>query len=69
LNGRTKGDHKGRVTCKGVSAIDFFIITTSMFKVITHLNVLEFCHLYSDAHSPVEIIFEYGDVNMPKSTV
>ena len=55
LNGRTKGDHTGTVTSKNVSAIDYFICSSSLFHHIEYLTVYEFCPRLSDVHCPVSL--------------
>jgi len=55
LNGRTSGDEIGSLTCKGSSAVDYFICSSNVFKLISSLNVHEFCPLLSDAHNPISL--------------
>ena len=59
LNGRTNGDYTGNVTCKGASAVDYFVCTSNIFKYVLSLNVLDFSPLLSDVHSPIEVLFNF----------
>ena len=57
LNGR-HGDDKGegRVTCKGVSTVDYCIwVHLHCLKYCTKFTVIDFCNLYSDVHSPITV--------------
>ena len=56
MNGRL-GDDKGegRVTCKGVSTVDYCICTSSLLKYCTNFTVIDFCNLCSDVHSPITV--------------
>ena len=56
LNGRIGEDrNKGRLTCKNVSTVDFCISNSNLLKYFENFEVLDFCSLYSDVHSPLEI--------------
>jgi hypothetical protein len=53
LNGRTKGDLLGNTTSHDVSTIDYFTCSSNIFSTIDSLNVIEFCPLLSDVHTPI----------------
>ena len=62
LNGRTRGDNCGAVTCKNVSCVDYFICSLDIMYNINNLEVHEFCSLLSDAHSPVAISLSFNNL-------
>jgi hypothetical protein len=50
-----KSDDKtesGKLTCKNSSVVDYCICTCSFLLFVYNFNVLDFCRLYSDVHSP-----------------
>ena len=62
LNGRTPDDD-GQVssfmTCKDKSVIDYFICSSTLFQFDQTLNVLEFCNMLSDSHTPVSLSMKF----------
>jgi len=60
LNGRTGGDKIGSLTCKGSSAVDYFICSPNVFKLISSLNVHDFYPLLSDAHNPISLTLSFN---------
>ena len=58
-NGRLgKTENSRRVTCKDRSTVDYYLCTSDMFSSLHELKIHEFNSLYSDAHSPLSIIFK-----------
>ena len=53
LNGRVDKDRIGKVTCKNISVVDYAISSASSLCKINGFEVLEFCNLFSDVHSPL----------------
>jgi hypothetical protein len=52
LNGRHGHDkEEGRVTCKGVSTVDYCICTSSLLNIVLILLLL----IFSDVHSPITV--------------
>ena len=43
----------GKLTCKNSSVVNYCICTCSFLHFVYNFNVLEFCRLYSDIHSPI----------------
>ena len=58
-NGRLgKTENNRRITCKDRSTVDYYLCTSDMFSSLHELKIHEFNSLYSDAHSPLSIIFK-----------
>ena len=55
LNGRLTGDENGNFTCKGSSVVDYCICNVQFLEHFCSLNVIDFCKLFSDAHSPLSL--------------
>ncbi len=56
LNGRIGSDSKTtRLTCRNSSTVDYALCTASVLKDIINFEILDFCDLYSDVHSPITI--------------
>ena len=54
MNGRTGNDKGiGKLTCKGASAIDYFIGSPTIFPMTSDFDVLDFDNCLSDVHCPV----------------
>ena len=58
LNGRIGTDYEApKLTCKNKSTVDYFLSSPYVFEYIENFCVHEFSSLFSDAHSPVSLIF------------
>ena len=56
LNGRVGEDqHKGRLTCKNSSTVDYCLCTVYILKYINNVKILDFSTLYSDVLFPIQI--------------
>ena len=62
VNGRIGDNITGKLTSKNAAVVDYFIGTAEFLNIITDSNVLEFCSLFSDIHSPLEICIQLHDV-------
>ena len=64
LNGRL-GNVKNnkQVTCKERSTVDYFLCTSGLFDVLQNLEVCNFDHLFSDAHSPLTVDLNIDSIN------
>ena len=50
-NGRAgSGASIGKCTCKNVSVLDYGLVSSDLFPLISDFVVLDFCELYSDVH-------------------
>ena len=64
LNGRVGDDvNPPKLTCKNSSTVDYVISTAYNFDFISSFRVLDFDHLYSDAHCPLELGLNIRDAN------
>ena len=43
----------GKCTCKNVSVVDYALVSSDLFPLISDFAVLDFCELYSDVHCPI----------------
>ena len=43
----------GKCTCKNVSVVDYALVSSDLFPLISDFAVLGFCELYSDVHCPI----------------
>ncbi|CAG2222139.1 unnamed protein product [Mytilus edulis] len=56
VNGRIGDDRQyGKLTCRNSSIVDYCISSVELLKYFTNFHVLDFCTLYSDVHSPLQI--------------
>ena len=56
LNGRLGRDkNQGKVTCRNVSCVDYFISNVNLLPCIVDMFVDNFCPLLSDVHNPVTL--------------
>ena len=54
VNGRAGSDASiGKCTCKNVSVVDYALVSSDLFPLISDFAVLDFCELYSDVHCPI----------------
>ena len=54
VNGRAGSDTNiGKCTCKNVSVVDYALVSSDLFPLISDFAVLDFCELYSDVHCPI----------------
>ena len=59
VNGRLGSDKfKGDFTCKGVSVIDYVLVSVDLLKCITDFEVDLFDPLLSDVHSPISLALD-----------
>jgi hypothetical protein len=74
MNGRVGSDSNiGELTCRNVSAVDYFICSPNFIKCIDDLTVLDFSKCCSDVHTPLSItfernVFEDSDINALDNT-
>ena len=62
MNGRVGRDKgKGNFTCKGVSVVDYFIASPTIFPHVSDFGVCDFDKCLSDVHCPIYAIL---DVNI-----
>ena len=51
VNGRAGSDASiGKCTCKNVSVVDYALVSSDLFPLISDFAVFDFCELYSDVH-------------------
>ena len=51
VNGRAGSDASiGKCTCKNVSVVDYALVSSDLFPLISDFAVFNFCELYSDVH-------------------
>ena len=43
----------GKCTYKNVSVVDYALVSSDLFPLISDFAVLDFCELYSDVHCPI----------------
>ena len=61
-NGRLKGDHNQKFTCKDIGIVDYFIMSPEILCKIEKFEVLDFDPLFSDAHNLVQATFKQLNV-------
>jgi len=58
-NGRCGSDKSiGNLTCDNASIIYYVLCSPELLVDITDFNVLPFCNMYSDKHSPINLAFD-----------
>lgn len=63
LNGRVGEDRGiGRVTCKGSSVVDYCITSANLLDKFESFEVLEFNHMFSDIHNPIQASLKCANV-------
>ena len=62
-NGRLRGDNPGNLTCKNASVVDYVLLSHCLFQYVKDFCVLEYNELYSDVHSPINIVFKCSEFN------
>ena len=61
LNGRKDEDAGiGKVTCKGVSVVDYVITKPHLFESVTNFSIGDYCECLSDVHCPLYFDIIYG---------
>lgn len=68
LNGRVGKDRIGKVTCKNISVVDYVVSSASSFCQIYGFEVLDFCKLFSDVHSPLCLCLSTLNEDNPEIT-
>ena len=64
LNGRLGNVRNNKqVTCKDRSTVDYILCTSGLFDVLQNLEVCNFDHLFSDAHSPLTVNLNINSTN------
>ena len=54
VSGRAGSDANiGKCTCKKFSVVDYALVSSDLFPLISDYAVLDFCELYSDVHCPI----------------
>lgn len=70
LNGRIGPDAiSPKLTCKNSSTVDYVLSSANNFEFLSSFKVLDFDHLFSDAHCPLSLeikIHNVGEENMYK---
>ncbi|CAG2218455.1 unnamed protein product [Mytilus edulis] len=66
-NSRLNGNDKsvGKKTCKDVSLVDYFLLSSNVFPTVKSFDVLDFNPLYSDVHCGLSV---YLHSNVKKNT-
>ena len=59
MNGRSKSDKEGKLTCRNASVVDYCISNSTFLQYLSDFQVMDFSCLYSDVHSPL-IVTIYG---------
>ena len=59
VNGRIRSDLYGKPTCKESSLIDYFIVASDLFPLISDFEVLDFDPLCSDIHCRLHVSIDY----------
>lgn len=63
-NGRYGNDKGvGKATCKGVSLVDYVLLTSDLFNYVSNFDVLPFDMLISDVHQAVTFTFRTNHVD------
>ena len=55
LNGRSKSDHNGDLTCRNASVVDYCICSSNLLPILLDFEIKEFSSLLSDVHSPLMV--------------
>ncbi|CAC5357915.1 unnamed protein product [Mytilus coruscus] len=66
VNLRTLGDIDGTFTCRNSSVVDYCLCSAGLIQNCTEFKVLGFSSLYSDVHSPIDILLKqtYQEINI-----
>jgi hypothetical protein len=66
-NSRLNGNDKtvGKKTCKDVSLVDYFLLSSDVFSAIKYFDILEHNPLFSDVHCGLSV---YLHTNVNKKT-
>ena len=58
----------GKVTCKGLSTVDYAVGTQCIFRYVQNFKVCDFNPLYSDIHCPIELTLSRVFQDLPVYT-
>ena len=59
----------GKFTCKNSSVVDYCIVSPELFKVLKEFEILEYCNLYSDVHSPIHFILNLENITQVQTSL
>ena len=66
INGRSKGDAEGNLTCRNASVVDYCICSSSLLPALKDFVVKDFSALLSDVHCPIIATFKSLLANDPR---
>jgi hypothetical protein len=69
VNGRVGNDKNiGRFTCRNASVVDYCITSPELLKLFFDFDILESSKLFSDVHTPLQILLFVNLNNVKLST-